>query len=140
MLVFRAIGVLLAIKIPSQIMLFANYALMTVGGFVLLFFAKNGVNFLWAGFIIIGAGSASTLPSVLVFVQSKMKLTNTILGFIMFVSALSAWLLPIFIGSFIDKMPMILVYVSLALICGETIFFIGLYLYTRNIVKETVFD
>lgn len=108
-----------------------------IGGIaILLIFAKSNVLFLWVGFVIVGAGTSSTVPTMLVYVESKMKLTNTICGIILFLAGLTSWVLPILIGSFIDRMPMFLIYLGLVLVSVEIIFFVMLYFYTKNIVRE----
>ncbi|RWS25253.1 sodium-dependent glucose transporter 1-like protein [Leptotrombidium deliense] len=135
----RFSGILLAIKLNPEYILFLDWIIMILGN-VILMFAVNSQALLWLGSIVLGFGFAAFFPAVFSFLKNRLNVTNFISAMLLLSSlAGNACGFPVLVGKFIETHPLILIYGNFfcCLIIGIT--FIGLtfieFKYVRKMKK-----
>ncbi|XP_064468128.1 sodium-dependent glucose transporter 1B-like isoform X3 [Ornithodoros turicata] len=114
-------GLLLASKVT---LLFA-FCVLSVWG------AKSSV-VLWVGTALSGLGQAVIYGGVVSFCADYMEVTSNMMSVIVFTDGFGAMLAPVLVGPFIERFPMVLMYLCLALAIAMSIIFIVLHLLTRK--------
>jgi len=122
----RFCGILCAIKYKPQHILLFDWAIILVGNLVLLL-SNSGIQFLWLGAILIGFGCASFFAATFSYLRDRIEVDNFISS-ILILSSLSGNALgfPVFIGKYMDTMPLMMIYGNLFCLFIMLICFIGL--------------
>lgn len=106
----RFCGIFCAMKFKPIHILYADWAIILIGNFILLL-SNSGVHFLWIGAILIGFGYASFFAAIFSYLRERLEVTNFISSIIILFS-LSANALgyPVLIGSYMEDQPLMMVY------------------------------
>ena len=106
----RFCGIFCAMKFKPICILYADWAIILLGNAILML-SNSGVHFLWIGAILIGFGYASFFAAIFSYLRERIVVTNFISSIIILFS-LSANALgyPVFIGRYMEQMPLMMVY------------------------------
>ena len=122
----RFCGILCAIKYKPIYILIFDFAIILIGNLILLA-SKSGIQFLWIGLICIGIGYASFFAAIFSYLRDRI-LVNNLMSSVVILSSLSGNAIgyPIFIGKYIEAMPLIMIYGNLFCLFLMFVCFIGL--------------
>ncbi|XP_054157271.1 major facilitator superfamily domain-containing protein 4A-like [Oppia nitens] len=110
----RGIGIILAIKVQPKYFLYTNFILISIGNLILYLSANTSEIWLYVGTVILGFGFSTVFPSIFSYMESRIRLTNTVCGILSVSCAIIATVDPIIVGQYISNYPYILLYVNIA--------------------------
>ncbi|RWS23614.1 sodium-dependent glucose transporter 1-like protein [Leptotrombidium deliense] len=127
--VFRFIAIFLSIKLSPAIMLYASVIILFMSNLVMFVSGWTTVSIVWvtAGFF--GAGCAWIYGALYTFVEERIDVTNAVAGSYMCLASLATAIEPLIIGRFIEKNPLLFVYVNFVDVAIVAILF-GFLLFT----------
>jgi len=109
----RFFGIFCAIKFKPLYILLADWAIILIGNLILLL-SNSGVYYLWIGSILIGFGYASFFAAIFSYLRERIVVNNFISSSIILASLSGNALgFPIFIGKYIETMPIMMIYGNL---------------------------
>lgn len=128
----RLVSVAVASKLKPKTMLYVSFAMLTLGNGILLLFANSSELMVWISVAVIGAGHASVTPCIMSFLEERINVTTTVCGLFMVSSFLSGIFVIFAIGIWVEKYPLLYVYINLfgLMICFLT--FASLYVIDRR--------
>lgn len=127
----RGTSVYLATKISTITMLYFDVVLMMIGTLVIMVFGAISENYIWFGIVLQGFGFASVYPTTYAFLEQRVHITNTCTGVMLFVSSLIPAINPIIMGAFVDKYPMVFMWLNLFSASSCCLAFFGLHFTDR---------
>lgn len=109
--VFRALSVLIAIKLTPGTMILLDLITVAIGNCLVYLFADTSLPLFTLGIILLGAGFASVFPSFFPFLERHgFPITDMVGSLLTFSGGLSEVLAPFLVGLYIDTKPYVLVY------------------------------
>ena len=114
----RLLSIVVAAKFRTKTMLYVSFLMICTGNGILLFFANSSEVMLWIAVVIIGAGHSSVYPCLMSFLEERINVTTFVCGLFMFCSGASSVAVPILLGYYVEKYPLIYVYIN---VCGLAI-------------------
>lgn len=103
-----------------------DWAIILIGNIILLF-SDSGIQFLWIGFVCIGIGYASFFAAIFSYLRERIVVNNLISSVVILASLSgNAIGFPVFIGKYIDTMPLMMIYGNLFCLLVMFACFVGL--------------
>ena len=132
----RITGTLTLSKIDPRISLIADITTVALADIWLLAVGPSGnMIFLLAGTIMVEVGFATSIPTFFLYLQRRMKVTDSVASVLLVGGACVAAMYPAFMGSFIEDHPDSLLYVTLGTAAMATVSLFLLMVIVRG-VKE----
>ena len=131
----RLAGVFLIMKVDSRWILFANGVLVSAADILLLIVgssASPNVDYLWAGSALLGVGFATSIPTIFVYLQKYIEITDLVASILMVGGACIAASYPAIVGAFIETVPNTVLYLSLGTALAATASFLVIMLLVRG--------
>ncbi|GFU24416.1 sodium-dependent glucose transporter 1 [Nephila pilipes] len=112
--VSRFASVFLAIFFSNLQLIVFDVVVSAIGAAVLVFFGASNEWAMWLATILLGVGIASFFPSAIGWIESYITVTNKMASSFCVGAAFGQMLIPYIIGSYIEEMPDILIYIEVA--------------------------
>jgi len=138
----RFCGIIFALKFKPLYILWADWAFIVIGNLILVA-SNSGTTFLWIGSLMMSFGYSSFFAAIFSYLRERIAVNNFISS-IVILSSLSGNAIgfPVFIGRYMESMPLMMVYGNLFCAFIMFICFIGLaildckYGIKSSIIKE----
>ncbi|KAI1288242.1 Major facilitator superfamily domain-containing protein 4B [Halotydeus destructor] len=111
-MVSRFISIFLATRMKTINMLYMNLTIIMIGNVLIWTCANLSEAGLWLGVVTLGFGFSSSWPGVFALIEERINATNIVCAIFMSATMLHAAIGPLIEGKFIDKTPMIFVYLN----------------------------
>lgn len=133
----RLVAVFLAVKVTARNMLLISFAMIFAGNLLLLFFVSSFPSMVWSAVVLTGSGISCVYPSFLSLLEQRINMTTLVCCIFELSFSSSSIVLPIVMGTWIQSLPLIFVYVNLISLLISVCFFV-LILAQNSSHKRTV--
>lgn len=120
--------VFVALHVNNFYLLYFNISCWFIGCVVIISACRVSQFWLVSGNILIGLGISSAYPMYLAFVENRITVTNRISALQLFCACILSSLTPVLIGQYMEKNPIIFIWVNLGTICILIVVFISMHL------------
>ena len=107
---------LLSIKLSPNPILLGQCSLVTSGSLILLCWAERDRVLLHIGFALVGAGMGTMFANLLLWLEHHVPVTNQLTSYVIGVGCVGINAAPFLIGPLIEKLPMVFIYLHVAII------------------------
>lgn len=134
---FRGVSAFVALKLTPIKMIIIDFITITIGNLFVYFLADTKIIGLIVGYILLGAGFSSVVPSLFPLLEQRgYTVTDWIGSIITFSGGVAQVLAPFVIGIWIDHIPYILVYFTFLSIITATLMFMIMFLLMKFDQKQ----
>ncbi|CAG2115108.1 unnamed protein product [Medioppia subpectinata] len=113
----RLLAIFIVDFVGTTAAIWADIAIVMVSNFVLIFFGNTSEIGLWIGVSLMGIGTSSIFPTLLSFIEELFPVTSRIGSLFLVVACLGEFTIPFIVGYYVEKYPLILIYVTTIAIC-----------------------
>jgi MFS family permease len=108
----RGAGIIIVLRVPSQLILCVNLIIIACANVILLAFTNSSRTILWVGAILLGMGFSTTWGGFCSFIERHLLFTNFVGGFMLVFGSVVASIYPLIIGGAIEANPSVLTYTN----------------------------
>ena len=119
----RGLAVLLAIIARPVLVMWSSFILCLLGSTILSVWADQSSLVLYIGTAVLGVGMASIFATGFLWTEQKISVTGKVSAWLIISSSLGAKLFPVMVGNLVERWPMMLHYLCLAIVCGCVLIF-----------------
>ena len=119
----RGLAVLLAIIARPVIVMWSSFILCLLGSTILSVWAGQSSLVLYLGTAVLGVGMASIFATGFLWAEQKISVTGLVSAWLIISSSLGAKLFPVIVGNLVERWPMMLHYLCVAIVCGCVLIF-----------------
>ena len=119
----RGLAILLAIVAQPGLIMWGSYSVCIIGAAVLSTMADYSSTALYIGTSLMGVGMASIFATGFLWTERRISISSKVSAAFIISSSLGAKVFPVMIGQFIEEFPMLLHYLSVAIVSGCALIF-----------------
>ena len=119
----RGLAILLAIVAQPGLIMWGSYSVCIIGAAVLSTMAHYSSTALYIGTSLMGVGMASIFATGFLWTERRISISSKVSAAFIISSSLGAKVFPVMIGQFIEEFPMMLHYLSVAIVSGCALIF-----------------
>ena len=119
----RGLAVLLAIIARPVLVMWSSFILCLLGSTLLSVWAGQSSLVLYIGTAVLGVGMASIFATGFLWAEQKITVSSKVSAVLIISSSLGAKLFPVMVGNLVERWPMVLHYLCLAIVCGCVLIF-----------------
>ncbi|RWS29144.1 sodium-dependent glucose transporter 1-like protein [Leptotrombidium deliense] len=129
---FRGISIIANMIIESKILIYFDLFVLSIATTILFIFINTSQTMLYVGNILMGVGFSSIYPSIYAFVEQYIDVTNFIGSLFAFASGVTAIIYPPVIGEYIERNPLVVLYLNVMSISLTLFAFVALHIFTAT--------
>ena len=119
----RGLAVLLAIIARPVLVMWSSFLLCLLGSSLLSVWADQSSLVLYIGTTVLGVGMASIFATGFLWAEQTIGVSSKVSATLIISSSLGAKLFPVVVGNLVERWPMMLHYLCLAIVCGCILIF-----------------
>jgi len=134
----RGLAVVLAVVAKPVLVMWSSFSLCLLGSVILSVWADQSSLVLYLGTAVLGVGMASIFATGFLWTEQKISVTSKVSATFIICSSLGAKVFPVMVGNLVESWPMMLHYLSLAIVIGCVIIFSLASLIIRRSDEENI--